>query len=78
MSGLEEELRGLESQLPRDYLDRYHRIAGARGGVAVAAVSNQSCEACHVRIRPQVLAEIRTGREIIICENCSRILYYSA
>ncbi len=78
LSGLEEELRGLESQLPRDYLDRYHRIAGARGGVAVAAVSNQSCEACHVRIRPQVLAEIRTGREIIICENCSRILYYSA
>ena len=77
LSELGDELKAIESQLPREYLDRYHRIASARGGVAVVPVTNQSCEACHVRIRPQVLAEIRAGREIILCENCSRILYYS-
>lgn len=78
LAELEEELGTLESQLPREYVDRYRRIALARGGVAVAPVTNQSCDACHVRLRPQVLAEIRTGRDIIVCENCSRILYYSA
>jgi predicted nucleic acid-binding Zn-ribbon protein len=78
LAELEEELKVIESELPRDFLDRYQRIALARGGVAVAPVTNQSCDACHVRIRPQVLAEIRTGRDIIVCENCSRILYYSA
>ncbi len=78
LSGLEEELRAIESELPREFLERYQRIALARGGVAVAPVVDHSCEACHVRIRPQVLADIRAGREIILCENCSRILYYSA
>ncbi len=78
LSELEEELKAIESQLPKEHLNRYRRIALARGGVAVAPVSNQSCDACHVRIRPQVLAEIRAGRDIILCENCSRILYYSA
>ena len=78
LAELEGELKEIEAQLPRPFLDRYQRIALARGGVAVVPVSGQSCEACHVRIRPQVLAEIRTGRDIIVCENCSRILYYSA
>ncbi len=73
---LRAEMGQLENDLPAGFLERYQRIAAVRGGVALAAVSNSSCEACHVRLRPQLVAEIRTNREIMVCENCNRILYY--
>jgi predicted nucleic acid-binding Zn-ribbon protein len=27
-------------------------------------------------LRPQVMAEIRRGEDILTCDNCGRILYY--
>jgi predicted nucleic acid-binding Zn-ribbon protein len=27
-------------------------------------------------LRPQVMAEVRRGDEVITCDNCNRILYY--
>jgi len=74
---VEEERARIESIIPLEFLARYQRIAAVRDGLAVAKVVNHSCEACHVRLRPQLLAELRTNRQIILCENCNRILYYS-
>jgi hypothetical protein len=55
----------------------YNRIsARIRDGVAVAEARNSSCAACFMTIRPHVMAQIRRGDEIIVCDNCSRILYY--
>jgi predicted nucleic acid-binding Zn-ribbon protein len=28
-------------------------------------------------LRPQVMAEIRRGEEILTCDNCGRILFYA-
>jgi predicted nucleic acid-binding Zn-ribbon protein len=57
----------------------YNRIsARVRDGIAVAEARNNSCSACHMRQRPQVMTEIRRGAEIITCDNCARILYYVA
>jgi predicted nucleic acid-binding Zn-ribbon protein len=28
-------------------------------------------------LRPQVMANVRRGDEVITCDNCNRILYYS-
>jgi len=44
--------------------------------VAVAEARNRSCTACFMSLRPQVMAEIRRGEDIITCDNCGRILYY--
>jgi predicted nucleic acid-binding Zn-ribbon protein len=55
----------------------YNYISGRiRDGVAVAEARNGSCSACFMSLRPQAMAEIRRGEEIIQCENCNRILYY--
>jgi uncharacterized protein len=75
---LETAISELESAIDRSHLERFRRIAAARGGVALTTISNGSCGACHVRLRPQLIAEVRTHRDIILCENCSRILYYVA
>ena len=55
----------------------YSRIkARIRDGVAVAEARNRSCTACFMSLRPQVMAEIRRGEDILTCDNCGRILYY--
>jgi predicted nucleic acid-binding Zn-ribbon protein len=32
---------------------------------------------CHMRVRPQMLNEIRDKVKVILCENCGRILYWT-
>jgi predicted nucleic acid-binding Zn-ribbon protein len=64
----------LENALPPDQISRYRRVASARHGQAIAPLSGDNCSACHVRLRPQLIAEVKSGKNIIQCENCSRIL----
>jgi uncharacterized protein len=64
----------LENALPKEHLARYRRVASARNGQAVAPIDGQNCSACHVRLRPQLIAEVKAGKNIIQCESCSRIL----
>lgn len=69
------EISSLEESIPAELLQRFRKIAEVRNGIALAAVQNQSCQACHVRLRPQLIAEIKTNRGLYQCENCHRILY---
>jgi predicted nucleic acid-binding Zn-ribbon protein len=65
------------ANLPKQMSGMYARIkARIRDGVAVAEARNRSCTACFMSLRPQVMAEIRRGEDIITCDNCGRILYY--
>lgn len=62
--------------LPPDWASTYDRLAErSRDGIAVAAVVNGSCSACNISLRPQMLVNVRRSDEVIVCENCSRILY---
>lgn len=66
------------TNLPKSMSTMYARIsARIRDGVAVAEARNRSCTACFMSLRPQVMAEIRRGEEIITCDNCGRILFYA-
>ncbi len=66
------------AELPQDLVDHYHRIARRHGGIAVAAVRDEACSMCSVRIRPHVMQLLRQseGQEIFHCETCTRILYF--
>jgi len=67
----------LLAALPKQMSALYNRIsARIRDGIAVAEARNGSCTACFMALRPQVMAEVRRGDEVIICDNCNRILYY--
>ena len=68
----------LLKELPRNMSALYNRIsARIRDGVAVAEARNGACTACYMALRPQVMADVRRGDEVITCDNCNRILYYS-
>ncbi len=72
-----QERERLLATLPKAMSTLYNRIsARIRDGVAVAEARNGSCTACFMALRPQMMAEVRRGDEIITCDNCNRILYY--
>ena len=56
----------------------YEQLLKGRKGVAVARMTGELCEACHVRLRPHVTQQIRRNDSIVQCENCQRILYFVA
>jgi uncharacterized protein len=63
--------------LPKPLSSQYSRISTRiRDGIAVAEARNGSCTACFMALRPQVMAEVRRGAEVITCDNCNRILYW--
>ncbi|RPI27283.1 MAG: hypothetical protein EHM61_08950 [Acidobacteria bacterium] len=76
LNQLEKRRDSLRQKLAPELIALYERIATARHGVAVAPALDQSCQACHVRLRPQLFNEVRRNLQIIRCESCSRILYY--
>lgn len=67
----------LLASLPKSLSALYNRISTRiRDGIAVAEARHGSCTACLMTLRPQVMAQVRRGDEVIICDNCNRILYY--
>ena len=64
-----------ESSVEPDLISRYRRIAEARRGIALAEAKDELCTACHVRIRPQVYADLLHTEAIHTCDSCSRILF---
>jgi predicted nucleic acid-binding Zn-ribbon protein len=73
---LEAQRAQLRETLAPELIELYERIATVRQGLAVAPAIDQSCQACHVRLRPQLFQEVKTNLQILRCESCNRILYY--
>ena len=68
----------LMNELPKATSAMYKRIASRiRDGVAMAEARNGACMACYMALRPQIMADVRRGDEVITCDNCNRILYYA-
>lgn len=65
-------------QLPREQVSLYLRIYQNKGGMALSPVTDDFCSMCHMRVRPQVLNELKEAKKLILCENCGRVLYYKA
>ncbi|BBB31912.1 conserved hypothetical protein [Thermotomaculum hydrothermale] len=65
----------LESEIPLKYLKVFYNIAKKRNGIGVATIENETCSACHMKIRPQKINEIKKHPDsLYYCENCQRIL----
>jgi len=67
----------LEQEIPLKFLKVFYGIAKKRNGVGVATIENETCSACHMKIRPQKINEIKKHPDsLYYCENCQRILVY--
>ncbi len=65
-----------EKEIPAGLLSKYRMLAEKRQGIAVARVAHGACQACHMNIRPQLYIELQKQETLILCPNCSRILFW--
>lgn len=68
---LKAELRG---KIPPQILVHYDRLR-AHGKKGIAAVRNQVCTACHMRLPLGVIMTLKHGVDIQLCDTCGRYLY---
>ncbi|HXT58597.1 MAG TPA: C4-type zinc ribbon domain-containing protein [Pirellulales bacterium] len=71
---LEAELKKVESSLPDDFRDAYHRFVNSKGSDAMAQVEGEVCGGCHHQITANVFNSLLMGR-IVACQSCGRLLY---
>lgn len=71
----QEKRNGLRSGISAEPLSHYDRVVRVRKNV-IAEAREQKCSACNVMVRPQTYDEIRSNEKIIVCDSCSRILFY--
>ena len=63
------------SEVRPEILSIYNRILENKGRVALADIQGECCGACNLQLRPQILDDAKLKKTIVLCENCSRILY---
>ena len=69
------DVHDLRITVDADLRARYERIKGRRGGVAIGEAVDGTCQACNVRLRPQLWLEVLNMETPVQCDNCQRILF---
>ena len=73
------ERTGLTATISKPLLATYDRLhKRMHDGRVIARVSDNTCMGCNMTIRPQYLADLKLGREVLACESCRRILFIDA
>ncbi|HXJ85253.1 MAG TPA: C4-type zinc ribbon domain-containing protein [Candidatus Binatia bacterium] len=62
------------SGIREDLLRQYERVSKFRGS-GIAEVRDHKCKGCQVILRPQTYNDVRSGKDIVFCDSCQRILY---
>lgn len=75
ISMLNEKRVNLTRNIAPVILTRYDKLISGRAGQAVAAVKNENCSACNIRVTAQTINELKSYANLVLCENCVRILY---
>ncbi|OHE32083.1 MAG: hypothetical protein A3J94_07935 [Syntrophus sp. RIFOXYC2_FULL_54_9] len=66
----------LKKRISADILRKYEQIKNAKRGVAVVSCWKEVCNGCHMSIPPQLYNELQKSMALVICPNCSRIIYW--
>lgn len=74
---LKAERATLSAGVDESFLNRYQRIMRHRQDVAIVPVQHGNCGGCHLQLPPQVVHQAKRSAEMVTCEQCGRILYWS-
>ncbi|MGN9164608.1 zinc ribbon domain-containing protein [Tissierellaceae bacterium HCP3S3_D8] len=66
----------IEADIDTDILKLYREIKKRRGR-GIVAINNDICNGCNMSIPKYLMDMLKNGKEIIRCENCGSILYYT-
>ena len=71
--GKRDQLRG---GIREDLLRQYDRVSKFRGS-GIGEVRDHKCMGCQVILRPQTYNDVLSGKDVVSCDSCQRILYLS-
>ena len=57
--------------------NRYERLFKSKGENVVVGVEHGVCGGCHMKLPPQTLVSCKSQQDIVACNSCGRILYYT-
>lgn len=68
----EEIIPGLDEEI----LFKFERIIRSKSGLGIVPIKNDVCTGCHMMLPAQFVNDVRTGKNILFCPYCSRILFH--
>ncbi len=74
LDGLLKEREELAAHVKPDLRERYELIFENKHDYAIVTIEHGACGGCHMAITPQVMNEVKRGHDLVICENCARVL----
>jgi predicted nucleic acid-binding Zn-ribbon protein len=72
---LETKRNAIREGIGAEHRTLYEKILEKQGDTATAEVTDEMCQGCYMRIRPDQLSKLRGGKELLTCFTCGRILY---
>ena len=56
---------------------RYERLVKSRGENVLVGVEHGVCGGCHMKLPPQTLVACQSDQDLVTCNSCGRILYFT-
>lgn len=77
LEGARQRRAELAAQVDRHLLGEYERLRrDYRYEEPIAVIEGDSCSGCKMWLSENTRDRVREGRELVVCENCHRILYW--
>ncbi len=77
LAQIETDRTKLATGIDEDLLDTYDHLFASKGDNAVVALEHEVCMGCHMKLTTQTAVRVKGRREVVHCEQCGRILYFS-
>ncbi len=61
-----------------DVLERYDRLFQTKNGTALAPLEHEVCMGCHMKVTTQTVVQVKSGKDVVHCPQCGRVLYLPA
>ncbi|MFQ5646051.1 MAG: zinc ribbon domain-containing protein [bacterium] len=67
----------MELKITPKSLSLYHKLNKSLKGSVVVSGSNSTCNGCYMSITPHQFQLLKTGKQVLVCQYCQRILYWT-
>jgi uncharacterized protein len=72
---LQAERAATYNTIPTDLITKYENLRQKRRGLAVATISDNTCDACGAGLTPGMAQTVRMAAQLIECPSCGRFLF---
>jgi len=62
--------------IDEDLLERYDRLFQTKNGTALAPLEHEVCMGCHMKVTTQTVVQVKSGKDVVHCPQCGRVLYF--